>query len=82
MRIVTGIIMLVGLLYGYIEYSSIMEAAESNIHEIYAVATGAMWFIFGYILARAIENIGEWLWHRYQEANPPEPERKGIDGRD
>ena len=80
MRIVTGIIMLLGLLYGYIEYSSIMELAESSVHEVYATATGAMWFIFGYILARAIENISEWLRHRYREehkANPP-PGEKGY----
>ena len=73
LRVVTGIIMLLGLLYGYAQYHSIMELATSSVHEVYATATGAMWFIFGYILARAIENIGGWIRHKYQEERKADP---------
>ena len=57
LRFFTGIIMIVGLIAGVAECGSIMDNAQSAIHEVYAVATAAAYFVFAYILARAIENI-------------------------
>ena len=59
LRLLTGILMMGGLVAGILQCNSITEEAQSNIHEIYAVATGTAWAIFAYILARAIENIGK-----------------------
>ena len=69
LRILTGIIMIGGLVGGVFECNSITERAESNIHEIFAIATAAAWFIFGYVLARAIENIVEWRGRRIQKGD-------------
>ena len=64
LRVITGVIMLVGLAWGANECSQIMDRAQSAIHEVYAVATAAAYFIAAYILARAIENIGSYFYWR------------------
>ena len=56
-RLISGVVMVAGLVLGTAECTSIHDDAESNIHEVYGVATAAAYFIFAYILARAIENI-------------------------
>ena len=45
--------------YGFYEYVRITNLAESSVHEVYAVAQGVMWAIFGYIAARAFDHIAE-----------------------
>ena len=40
LRLLTGLLMLAGLVGGFNQCNSITDAAESNIHEIYAVAVG------------------------------------------
>ena len=64
LRVATGVIMLLVLFGGAYECKSITDRAQSAIHEVYAVATAAAYFMFAYILARAIENIAEALWKR------------------
>ena len=59
LRFASAIIMLAGLAYGFYEYGRITNLAESSVHEVYAVAQGVMWAIFGYIAARAFDHIAE-----------------------
>ena len=59
LRFASAFIMLAGLAYGFYEYDRITNLAESSVHEVYAVAQGVMWAIFGYIAARAFDHIAE-----------------------
>ena len=59
LRFAAAGIMLAGLGYGFLEYVRITNLAESSVHEVYAVAKGVMWAIFGYIAARAFDHIAE-----------------------
>ena len=59
LRFASAGIMLAGLAYGFYEYVRITNLAESSVHEVYAVAQGVMWAIFGYIAARAFDHIAE-----------------------
>ncbi len=52
--------MLVGLLVGVVQCTTIQGRAESNIHEIYALVNGVAYFIGAYILGRALENFTVW----------------------
>ena len=64
MRFVRGIsavLMIIGLIVGSTECSSIMDRAESGIHEIFAIATAVAYFTGFYILARALELLGRAL---------------------
>ena len=51
---------MVGLVLGLDQCAIITADAETVIEEIFGVAGAAAWFVFGYVLARAIENIAEW----------------------
>ena len=73
LRLATGIIMIVGLIAGGVECNSILDQAQTSVHEVYAVATAAAYFVFAYILARAIENIGKSIRY-YQERRKRTPE--------
>ena len=53
--------MIVGSIAGGVQWNSILEKAQTSIHEVYAVATAAAYFVFAYILARAIENPGKFI---------------------
>lgn len=57
-RVLSGVIMVLGLVIGFMSCSYATSEAQSNVHEIYAVAFGTALAIFFYILARAIENFG------------------------
>lgn len=59
-RFYTGIFMIVGLVLGLGQCAIITADAEAVIEEIFGVAGAAAWFVFAYVLARAIENIAEW----------------------
>ena len=78
LRFFTGVIMIIGLIAGAAECSSIMDNAQSAIHEVYAVATAAAYFVFAYILARAIENIvGAFMKRRAErEREAPDDKRR------
>ena len=73
LRLVTGIIMIVGLIAGGVQCNSILDKAQTSVHEVYAVATAAAYFVFAYILARAIENIGKAI-KDFQERRKQTPE--------
>lgn len=76
LRLITGIIMVVGLIAGVAECSSIHDRADSAIHEVYAIATAAAYFISAYVLARAIENIGKFIQSRRRKTPLPPPRTK------
>lgn len=41
LRLITGIIMVVDLIAGGVQCNSILDQAQSSIHEVYAVVTAA-----------------------------------------
>ena len=75
-------IMMAGLAYGFYEYDRITNLAESSVHEVYAVAKGVMWAIFGYIAARAFDHIAEAaldLLARGEESSPIKAEVDSLE---
>ena len=54
MRVLAAIIMILGLVAGMIAWNNFDSAAESAIHQLYAVAIALFWIIGAYVLGRAL----------------------------
>ena len=59
MRVVSAAIMLLGLVIGAVVYNDLQNAATSVIHQVLACAEALMVIVGAYVLARALELVGE-----------------------